>query len=116
MSRALRNLIPRARWKEMARLGDRETRIRVAWHMGAERSPWESTSWAEGLPLPSAPSALSYCLIPRMKWLLLCQEEKRGCLYEDYAPRGQQFSSVDGLGWVGINVLQTNKRLLPQTG
>lgn len=33
---ALRNLIPGTRWRGLDRLGDRETRIRVAWHMGAE--------------------------------------------------------------------------------
>lgn len=41
---ALRNLIPGTRWRGLARLGDRETRILVAWHMGAERSPWDSAS------------------------------------------------------------------------
>lgn len=49
----LRNLIPGARWRGLlARLGDRETRIRVAWHMGAERSPWDSAFWAKGFPAP----------------------------------------------------------------
>ena len=50
---ALRNLIPGARWRGLARLGDRETRIWVAWHMGVERSPWDSASWAKGFLPPS---------------------------------------------------------------
>lgn len=49
----LRNLIPGARWRGLARLGDRETRIRVAWHMGAERGLWDSASWDKGLLLTS---------------------------------------------------------------
>lgn len=55
--RALRNLIPGARWRGLARLGDRETRIRVAWHMGAERGPWDSASWVKGFLLPA------HCLV-----------------------------------------------------
>lgn len=51
---ALRNLTPRARWRGLVRLGDKETRILVAWHMGAEGSPWESASWAT-IPTPSPP-------------------------------------------------------------
>lgn len=51
--------------------------------MGAEGSSRESDASAEGSLPPRAP----HCLIPRIgvsgDWLLLCHEEKGGCLCED---------------------------------
>lgn len=61
-------------------MGDRETRIRVAWHMGSEQGPWESASWAERLC--SHHRALSGWLFleSKMVWALLLpsQEDKNG--------------------------------------
>lgn len=54
-------------------MGDRETRIWVAWHMGVERSPWDSASWAKGFLPPSPLPGLCVCvwgrsLVPEIRW------------------------------------------------
>lgn len=123
--RALRNLIPGARWRELAILGDRETRIWVAWHMGAERGPWDSASWVKGF-LPPAE-----CLVwgggvsgawNQVVWGLGLQyaRKRKGCTWYEHdcvcdQLWGQQFSScVDG-GGSSVPHKQANKRLPPET-
>ena len=95
-------------------MGDRETRIRVAWHMGAERSLWDSVSWVKGFlppsPLPPPPGLGS--LVPGIRWFLglaaaMPRRERDICVCDQLW--GQQFSScVDGVGCLNAHK-QTNK-------
>jgi hypothetical protein len=48
-------------------LGDRETRIWVAWHMGVERNPWELAPLAKGFLTPNTLPA-GGSLLPRIGW------------------------------------------------
>lgn len=64
-------------------MGDRETRIRVAWHMGAEKSPWDSVSWVKGF-LPPQHTAWSR-VSGGWNYVVLglgccCAKKRKGCM------------------------------------